>query len=104
MYPYISQLTFQAIRYENLNQPHNPCEPSPVYTLAYCIEEYIVRQANCQPHWRTFDFEGVPTCDNWSMLNKYDDVKWNIAVMGFEEVIETTKCLYPCTFMEYKVI
>ena len=87
-----------------MNQPENPCEPYPVYTLTYCIEEYIVRQANCQPHWRTFDFTGVPLCENRTLLSKYDEAKWNITVMGSEEVMEITRCLLPCTFMEYKVI
>ena len=101
---HVSQLTFQAIRHEKLNQPDNPCEPSPVYTLSYCIEEYIVRQANCQPHWRKYSFEGFPTCDNWTMLSKYDQEKWDITVMGSEEVMEVTGCLFPCIYMEYKVI
>ena len=102
-FKHVSQLTFQAIRHEKLNQLHNPCEPYPVYTLAYCIEEYIVRQANCQPHWRKYSFEGVPTCNNWTMLSRYDKAKWDITVMGSEEVKEATGCLFPCTYMEYKV-
>ena len=38
------------------------------------------------------------------MLKQYDQEQWTVYMMGMEELIETTKCLLPCTFMEYKVI
>ena len=63
-----------------------------------------MRQAGCQPPWRRFDVEELPLCDNWTMLDKYSEENLNIKdTMTKEDIIETTMCLMPCTFMEYRV-
>ena len=67
------------------------------------MEEYVVRGAGCQPHWRRFNFTGIPICDNFDLLNKYGKRSEKITSMEGNRVIEATECLRPCTFMEYKV-
>ena len=37
------------------------------------------------------------------MMQHYSDEKTRSAMMSRVELIEETKCLMPCTFMEYKV-
>ena len=37
------------------------------------------------------------------MLNHYSNETTTISLMSRKELIETTKCLMPCLFMEYKV-
>ena len=108
LYHHAIKLLHQAIRHEKLNQPRRPCEPSPDYNLARCVEEYIVGQAGCQPPWRRFTFDGIPVCDNWTILKNYHDEKWKVigtgpAVMDTEDVLKTTECSLPCSYMEYKV-
>ena len=63
-----------------------------------------MRKAGCQPPWRRFDVEGLPVCDNWTLLDKYSEENLKISdTMTKGELIKTTMCLMPCTFMEYRV-
>ena len=57
-------LYLKAIRHEKLNRPDKPCEPSPEYKLASCLEKSVVARAGCQPPWKRFTVDGQPTCDN----------------------------------------
>ena len=60
-------------------------------------------KAGCQPYWNKFNMKGIQICKNGSMLNHYSNERTTISLMSREELIETTKCLMPCSFMEYKV-
>ena len=93
----------QAIRHEKLNQPHAPCEPDPGYNFAECVEKVIMLNVGCQPPWRRFSVEGLPLCDNSNLLTQFGNEYGRIITMVKNELIEETKCLAPCTFMEYKV-
>ena len=87
-----------------LNQAHRPCQPSPDYDYAQCLHRSIIMKAGCQPHWRLYSVKGMPTCSNISALNQFQRIMWNISInMDVEEVLLETKCLMPCTYMEYKV-
>ena len=57
----------------------------------------------CQPPWRRFSVEGLPICDNSNLLTQFGQQYNRITQMVKNELIEETKCLVPCTFMEYKV-
>ena len=63
--------SFEAIKHERINQPDNPCNPSPDYNFANCVEESIVKKVGCQPPWRRFTLEGIPECHNWTQFIKY---------------------------------
>ena len=93
----------QAIRHEKLNQPHNPCESSPEYNFAECVEKAIMAMAGCQPHWRRFSAEDLPECDNSSMLTRYSEEYWKICNLYRQQIINLTGCHLPCSFLEYKV-
>ena len=93
------------MRHEKLqNHPRKPCEKSPDYSFAKCVEKYIMNSAGCQPPWRRFTIEQLPLCDNGTMLNRFREAYEKIAgPLVKEEIIDVTKCLMPCTYMEYKV-
>ena len=94
----------QVILHKKLNQAHRPCKSSLNYNYGQCIHQSIITKAGCQPHWRLFTVDGVPTCDNVSMVNKYQRIIGNISLnMDRDEIFEATKCLVPCTYLEYKV-
>ena len=57
----------------------------------------------CQPPWRRFSVEGLPLCDNSNLLTRYGNEYDRVTQMVKNELIEETKCMAPCTFMEYKV-
>ena len=37
-----------------------------------------MREAGCQPPWRRFSFDGMLDCDNWTMLNQYNNEAFKI--------------------------
>ena len=61
--------------------------------------------AECQPPWRLFSVEGIPICQNASMLHKYKRLLKNVTYsMDGDDIYQATNCLMPCIYMEYKVI
>ena len=94
----------QAVRHEKLNRPHNPCQPSPDYNFADCVERSIIARVGCQPPWRRITVDEIPLCLNYSMLHTYGRIyEYDYGKMSKEKLIETSKCLMPCTYMEYEV-
>ena len=57
----------------------------------------------CQPPWRKISVPGLPLCDNYTLLSKYGDEFERVGRMVKENVVENTKCLMPCSFMQYEV-
>ena len=99
------EIYFQAIRHEKLNQPGKPCERDPNYNFGQCVERTIMTRAGCQPPWSRTDLHGLlPLCDNWSLLTRYHNERYRLWLMDNENLINDTKCLMPCIFMEYKVL
>ena len=73
------------------------------YSLGKCVEDYILKEVGCQPHWRIFNVKGVPLCDNWTQLAEYSNLNSKFkAEMLRSEILETSRCKPPCTVMEYK--
>ena len=93
----------QVIRHEKLNRPDNPCDPDPDYNFGHCVDKSIMRKIGCQPPWRRVNIDGLPICDNSTMLHKYDYSYWWAVDLGIDKLKEVTKCLIPCFFTEYKV-
>ena len=98
-----SKVNLMAIRHEKLNNPANPCEESLDYNAGDCIERSFMKMAGCQPPWRKLNVVGLPLCDNNKKLNKYSSVRLQTWEMTRGELFMKTKCLMPCSFMEYKV-
>ena len=96
-------LYLKVIRHEKLHRSSRPCNPSPEYNLASCIEKHIMDRIGCQPPWRRFSFDGLPLCDNWTLLSEFHSLHGALSVMGGKELSEVTGCHVPCTFFEYKV-
>ena len=96
-------LYLKAIRHEKLNLASNPCEPDPDYSMADCIEKSIITKAGCQPHRGRVSVEGLPVCNNESMLSQYDDVFFEMVDLSRKELFDISNCIMPCSFMEYKV-
>ena len=67
VYPYL-----KVLKHEKLNQPNQPCNPSPEYDFTFCLEKNIITSVGCQPPWRRYNLDSQLVCDNMSMLNKYD--------------------------------
>ena len=63
-----------------------------------------MRKTGCQPPWRSVSVEGLPLCDNRTMLLKYGENYIHAVNYGKNALLERTKCMMPCSFMEYKVI
>ena len=63
-----------------------------------------MKKAGCQPHWRRFSFEGLPVCDNYTLLNdRFANLYSKYYNLHLKKIMEKSNCLIPCSFMEYKV-
>ena len=58
--------------------------------------------AGCQPKWSRVN-EDQPLCDNKNMSEKYSWLYYEFGKLEREDLIKHTKCLMPCSYMEYKV-
>ena len=67
------------------------------------IYQSIMVKAGCQPPWRLVSVQNLPLCDNLNMLMQYNSIFVRLVYYGRNKLIEATKCLMPCTYMEYKV-
>ena len=96
-------LYLKVIRHEKLNRPDRPCDPSPDYSWAKCLDRSLMTRAGCQPPWRRVSVENVPVCDNKTLLDSYETEYWNYYNMDKKRLFKETNCLMSCSFMEYKV-
>jgi len=60
-------------------------------------------KAGCRIAWSRVKVEGLPICDNSSLLEKYSYTYWEAVDMERNKLLEYTNCPMPCTFMEYEV-
>ena len=64
---------------------------------------------HCRPGWLSAALEEVYICwntpfDNWTLLTQYSYEKARVlSDMTRDELLDTSKCLLPCYFIEYKV-
>ena len=93
----------QVIRHDKLNLPNKPCEASADYNFGHCVDRSVITWFGCQPPWRRVDVKDLPICDNSMILQQYSHYYIWLMTMGRDELIQNTKCLMPCSFMEYKV-
>ena len=91
------------MRHEKLNLPKNPCEPDPDYNFGHCVDKSVMARVGCQPKWSRVSMEDMPLCDNSSLLWNYHVEYLTLTATGSYGITEMTKCLLPCSFMEYKV-
>ena len=93
----------QVFKHEKLNQPSNPCDPSPDYDFAECVERHVVKEVGCQLPWNRETVEDMPLCDNSTAFMEYDILMTQVTMMPMSVLVETTQCLLPCVFTEFKV-
>ena len=97
------QLYLKVIRHENLNQVKNPCEPSHAYNFGKCLEKSVITRIGCQPPLRRFYVDGMPLCNNVSLVTLFYRKFSRLSNLDRKKVFEETNCLMPCKFLEYKV-
>ena len=80
-YPILYWLHYNLIqdtKYKKLNQADRQCNPTPEYNFAKCVHKSIYMNAGCQPHWRLFSVEGMPTCNNATMVKDFSMIWANM--------------------------
>ena len=60
-------------------------------------------QVGCQPPFSRFEVKGLRLCDNWTLLKRYNEEVVRFYPDTKSNIIGSSKCLMPCSFMEYKV-
>ena len=83
--------------------PNNPCETSSDNNFGHCVERSLIRMAGCQPPWSRVKVEDMPLCDNKTLVLNYSTLYFEVSSLERENLCNLTKCLMPCSYMEYKV-
>ena len=91
-----------------MNRLQSPCVEDTDYNFALCVEKSIVAKTGCLPFWNKFIFYDhdeveMPICENTSMLNQYGVIYYEMQVLPRDDLVKTTGCLMPCSFVEYTV-
>ena len=60
-------------------------------------------KVGCQPPFSRFEVKGLRLCDNWTLLKRYNEEFVRFYPDTRSNIIGSSKCLMPCSFMEYKV-
>ena len=97
------KLYFQPVKKSNLNRGTSPCDSSPNYNFADCIEDKSLERVGCRPFWINNTRSQLPLCQQPSQYLDHFNRRWNAASMNLDQIYEEFGCLRPCTYMEYKV-
>ena len=62
-----------------------------------------LQSLGCKPFWIDMIESDLPLCTNYSSLSKYRFMTGDILSMNERTLLEESKCLKPCSFMEYQV-
>ena len=57
---------FKAVKHLMLNTKESPCEKSPDYNFAHCVENKLAAEVGCKPYWIDIISLNLPVCANGS--------------------------------------
>ena len=67
------------------------------------MEISVFKRIGCQIPWGRVKVDGLPLCDNETMLENHTAEYWSATEYGRDLLINRTNCLLPCSYMEYTV-
>ena len=67
------------------------------------MERSVFKRIGCQLPWGRVKVDGLPLCDNRTLLINHTLEYWRAIEYGRDQMIERTNCLLPCSYMEYTV-
>ena len=97
------ELYLQPVKKSNLNRETSPCDSSPNYNFADCIEDKSLEGVGCRPFWIDNTRSNLPLCELPSQYLDHFNIRWNASSMNLDTFYEEFGCVRPCTYMEYKV-
>ena len=71
--------------------------------LQFTILNLLTSITNVQILQFSIFFEGLDVCSSLEQLDSYENISLPLATKDKQYIEETTGCLYPCTWLEYKV-
>ena len=104
-------ISLELVRREKLTQ----CNPSPDYKFTNCVKQSLAKIVNCSLPWNDriagallielylYFFPGLEVCSNMDQFEKYERLYFNLSKKDQFFIEDTTGCLYPCSYPEYKV-
>ena len=92
----------KAIKHKNFDRKTNPCSDFN-NNFADCINEKLMFNVGCQPHWFYKPEINLTLCSNFSQFNTFISEYTEIWDLSPKDINERFGCVKPCTYMEYKV-
>ena len=91
------------MKHELLDRETSPCESSEDYNFAKCIEEKVVDDIGCRPHWMKGLKGKLPLCIGKENYRRFMNEMFNFSIMDKIQMQSKSGCLKPCRYMEYRV-
>jgi len=86
------------------NRPERQCEVSTNYDFQTCVKNSLAERVGCRPPWDTWSPTSIPVCDTLEKNSEHEQLDWKFFNYEQKIVINSTKCLIPCNYKEYKVV
>ena len=68
------------------------------------MKSSLAREVGCRPPWDIWSPTSIPVCDTLEKNIKHEQLDWKFFNHEKKVIINNTKCLVPCNYLEYKVV
>ena len=74
------------------------------YDFQQCVKSSLSEKVGCKPPWDNWSPPSTPVCETVEENAKHE--KWDWDFYNFEQkiIINSTQCLIPCNYKEYKLV
>lgn len=97
-------MVFSVIKHKNLNTESSPCNDDLNYNFKQCLLNHLVRKIGCKRPWDKWSSQDIKFCSDVRDLKKHSNEDILLYVTGVLSMINSTGCLKPCSYTEYKMV
>ena len=69
-----------------------------------CVKTSQAKKVGCRPPWDIWSPTYIPVCDSLAKNIEHEKLDWEFISVEQKVVINSTNCLIPCKYKEYKVV
>ena len=89
-------------KHKRLNLNRRPCEEDPRYSFATCTKEKLSEKVGCRLPWDRWSKQDRVICTSEQEFGQFEQIYLRLYNAEYDEIVELTGCLQPCTYNEYK--
>ena len=102
---FIVKKFISVTKHTKMNQMTKPCNEDLEYDFQQCLRNSLARKVGCKLAWDLTSSLDLPVCSEIDQIRKFEMLHLNISFFySLEQIIQTTECIPPCTYQEYKIV